>query len=100
MENTDSQGEQKVSVKWDSQYQTPTTNEVTFNAYLCGGQVGDDDKANAAGDCIKIAKSNGKLYTGSPIVSFLQAIGYKYGDTQTENGTYGPRGRGALLDFH
>ncbi|MEZ9378611.1 DUF1566 domain-containing protein [Vibrio lentus] len=111
---TDEFGEQKVRVTWDPQYQTPKTNmtfnvtssytttdgmpsdstsQVTFNGYVCGGQVGDDDKANAAGDCIKIAESNGKLYTGSPSVSFLQAIGYGgYSGTITESGTRGPSG--------
>ncbi|WP_373953909.1 Ig-like domain-containing protein [Vibrio pomeroyi] len=111
---TDAQGQQKVRVKWDSQYETPKTNmtfdvtssytttvnkqtestsEVTFNAYLCGGQVGDDDMTNAAGDCIKMAESGGKLYTGNPSVSFLEAIDYDgYRQTQTETGTSGPSG--------
>lgn len=100
---TDEFGVQKVRVKWDSQYETPTTNmtfdvtssytttggdrtestsQVTFKAYVCGGRVGDNDKANAAGDCIKIAESNGKLFTGSASVSFLEAIDYEgYGVT-------------------
>ncbi|MFA0506657.1 Ig-like domain-containing protein [Vibrio sp. 10N.222.54.B12] len=111
-ENTDSKGEQKVRVTWDPQYQTPnvnmtfsvnssytttdgmisdSTSQVTFNAYICGGQVGDDDKANAAGDCIKVAENGGKLYTGNPSVSFLQAIDYaEYSSTFKESGDRGP----------
>lgn len=113
---TDAQGEQKVRVKWDSQYQTPTTNmtfdvtsfyttttgrqtestsEVMFTAHVCGGQVDDDDKTNAADDCIKIAESGGKLYTGGPSVSFLQAIGYRYDSTLNytiDTPGYGPVG--------
>ncbi|MEZ8236630.1 Ig-like domain-containing protein [Vibrio splendidus] len=112
--NTDSQGEQKVRVTWDPKYQTPkvnmtfdvtssytttegmtpdSTSQVTFKAYLCGGQVGDNDRANAAGDCIKVAKNGGKLYTGNPSVSFLQGIGYtEYSSTHVENGDHGPTG--------
>ncbi|URM15075.1 DUF1566 domain-containing protein [Vibrio splendidus] len=111
---TDAQGEQKSRVKWDPKYQTPkttmtfdvtssytttdgilsdSTSQVTFNAYVCGGQVGDDDKANAAGDCIKVAESGGKLYTGTPSVPFLQAIDYAgYSSTLTETGSQGPSG--------
>ncbi|WP_286300073.1 hypothetical protein [Vibrio apostichopi] len=110
---TDTQGQQKVRVKWDSQYETPKTNmtfdvtssytttankhtestsEVTFDAYLCGGQVGDDDKENGAGDCIKMVESGGKLYTGTPSVSFLQAINYDAPNQYTEDGRKGPAG--------
>ncbi|MGR5358001.1 Ig-like domain-containing protein [Vibrio chagasii] len=111
---TDESGEQKFRVKWDSRYATPTTNmtfdvtssyttstdketnatsKVTFNAYLCGGQVGDDDVTNAAGACIKIAENDGKLFTGTPSVPFLQAIGYSgYIGTFTEDGSTGPSG--------
>ncbi len=111
---TDESGEQKVRVKWDSQYETPksdmtfdvtssytttegkhseSTSKVTFNAHVCGGQVGDDDKANAAGHCIKVAENGGKLYTGNPSVPFLQAIDYAgYGLSYTESGSQGPSG--------
>lgn len=110
---TDELGEQKVRVKWDTNYATPTKtmtfdvtssyetstgtesefiSPVTFNAYLCGGQVGDDDKANAAGDCIKVAESGGKLYTGTPSVNFLQAIDYAdYSSSIKESGSRGPK---------
>ncbi|MDN3628130.1 Ig-like domain-containing protein [Vibrio lentus] len=111
---TDAQGEQKVRVKWDPQYQTPkikmtfdvtssytttvgeqteSTSQVTFNAYLCGGQVGDDDRTNGAGDCIKMAESDGMLYTGSPSVSFLKGLEFdEYSETWNETGTTGPTG--------
>ncbi|WP_186171985.1 Ig-like domain-containing protein [Vibrio chagasii] len=111
---TDAQGEQKVRVKWDPQYQTPkinmtfdvtssytttvgeqteSTSQVTFNAYLCGGQVGDDDRTNAVGDCIKIAENDGMLYTGSPSVSFLKELEYdEYGNPFYESGAQGPPG--------
>ncbi|MCK8086006.1 Ig-like domain-containing protein [Vibrio sp. 1CM8B] len=110
---TDESGEQKVRVKWDTNYQTPTTtmtfdvtssyttttntqtdamSQVTYTGYkICGGQVGDNDKQNAAGDCIKITKNNGLLYTGTPSTNFLQAINYSnYNLLFTESGLYGP----------
>ncbi|WP_435250120.1 DUF1566 domain-containing protein [Vibrio sp. nBUS_14] len=111
---TDQFGEQKVRVKWDKDIATPTKtmtfdvtssyetatgkesefiSSVAFNAYLCGGQVGDADKANAAGDCIKVAESGGKLYTGTPSVNFLQAIDYAdYSSSFKESGSLGPKG--------
>ena len=118
---TDAQGQQKVRVKWDSQYETPktsmtfdvtssytttesqqteSTSKVTFHAYLCGGQVGDSDKTNAAGECIKMAEVNGKLYTGAPSVRFLGALDYDgYSSTYTENGTSGPAGSFARFSW-
>lgn len=116
---TDESGDQIVRVKWNTTYPTPTenmtfdvtssyttstgketdaTSKVTFNAYLCGGQVGDDDKTNAAGDCIKIVESGGKLYTGNPSKSFLQAIDYDvYYRVVYETGSYGPKGSFAMF---
>ncbi|PMK35340.1 Ig-like domain-containing protein [Vibrio lentus] len=118
---TDEFGEHKVQIKWDSLLATPTQNmifdvtssyttttnttteaisEVTFTAYLCGGVVGDDDKQNAAGDCIKIAEADGKQYTGTPSVSFLSAIGYSdYTEFYRENNSSGPAGNFARLNF-
>ncbi|WP_086968303.1 Ig-like domain-containing protein [Vibrio coralliirubri] len=111
---TDESGEQKVRVKWDTNYQTPktsmtfdvtssyttTTNtqtdalsQVTFIGYVCGGQVGDDDQQNAAGACVKIAENDGKLFTGTPSVSFVNAVGYSdYSSTGVEDGSLGPSG--------
>ncbi|MEZ8886139.1 MULTISPECIES: DUF1566 domain-containing protein [unclassified Vibrio] len=117
---TDESGEQKVRVKWDTNYQTPTTtmtfdvassyttttntqtnaiSQVTFHAYLCGGQVGDDDQQNAAGACVKIAESDGKLFTGTPSESFLNAVGYSgnYYGSHVDNIPYGPSGSFAIF---
>ncbi|NOH36269.1 Ig-like domain-containing protein [Vibrio chagasii] len=120
---TDAQGKQKVRVKWDSQYEMPITNmtfdvtssyttttdifsqstsQVTFNGYLCGGAVGDDDKENAAGACIKMVELNygddTYLFTGTPSVSFLDSIEFTdYRGTRTEDGINGPTGEFALL---
>ncbi|WP_372384017.1 Ig-like domain-containing protein [Vibrio sp. BS-M-Sm-2] len=113
---TDSQGEQKVRLIWDRQYEMPkssmtfdvtssytttldkqtgSTSQVTFNGYLCGGQVGDDDGENAAADCIKMVEFNEGddtyLFTGTPSVKFLKAIDYPVSSSDfKETGTYGP----------
>ncbi|MCC4784512.1 hypothetical protein BCU33_013115 [Vibrio lentus] len=111
---TDEVGEQKVRVKWNPVYEIPTFNmtfdvtssyttttntqtdaisQVTFNAYMCGGQIGDDDKNNAAGACIKISQQGSALATSSPSVAFLDLLGYsgsRYGDVWTEDGSKGP----------
>lgn len=94
---TDGAGQQKMRVKWDTSYEIPTTNmtfdvtssyttttntlteavsQVTFNAYVCGGEVGNQSTLNAKGSCVKIMNLGGDLYTGSPSVNFLTTSGY------------------------
>ena len=123
--HTDVNGQVSLRVEWNENYQIPTedmtftiysefgnaldSSRVTFQApsppppptaNICGGQVGDDDKTNAKGDCIKVVENGGKLYTGTPSVSFLQAIDFaEYSKTLTEHGYYGPAGGGAFALF-
>ncbi|WP_372384019.1 Ig-like domain-containing protein [Vibrio sp. BS-M-Sm-2] len=112
---TDSQGKQKVRVIWDRQHempkssmtfdvtssytttldkQTESTSQVTFNGYLCGGQVGDNDGKNAADACIKMVEFNKGgdtyLFTGTPSVKFLKAIDYPVSSQYEETGKLGP----------
>ncbi|MGI9887511.1 Ig-like domain-containing protein [Vibrio chagasii] len=101
---TDKFGEQKVRVKWDPNNATPTApvtfditssyitstftqtdsvSKVTFYGYVCGNQIGDRDPTNAGDACVKLAESNGKLFTGSPSTGFVNTLeGMGDGDTE------------------
>ncbi|PMM38776.1 Ig-like domain-containing protein [Vibrio lentus] len=67
---------------------------VKTNLMVCGS-VGDTDKQNALGACLKVAQgqkndANYKLFTGSPSLAAMELLGYEQYTTETNYGkTYG-----------
>ncbi|WP_286300076.1 Ig-like domain-containing protein [Vibrio apostichopi] len=118
---TDVNGEQITRFKWDPTYATPgtdmafdvtssyitTTNtetnnvsQVVFTSYTCGGTANDDDMFSATNICVKIAKADGKLFTGTPNINFLNSLNYDgYSATFKENNNNGPKGQDAEVPF-
>ena len=106
---TDVNGKQTLRIKWNESYQIPKE-DMTFTIYSEFGNALDSSRVtfeappppkpkicganNAKGDCIKIVELGGKLFTGTPSVSFLEAINYAgyTSQTHTENGDRGPKG--------
>ncbi|MGR5358000.1 Ig-like domain-containing protein [Vibrio chagasii] len=111
-ENTDVFGNQKTRVAWDSNVALPTQNmtfdvtssyttstttsseavsQVTFIAYLCGGEINDASQENGGDACIKVAQSGDYQFTGTPSINFLDSIDYhKYNGMHEEHGSSGP----------
>ncbi len=67
-----------------------TSDPQEFHVFegICGG-LNDVSKTNATGECIKVIESGttgGKLYTSTPSVAFLQALGYEQQDDPENSG--------------
>ncbi|WP_061032372.1 Ig-like domain-containing protein [Vibrio splendidus] len=117
---TDDSGEKKVRIKWDSSIETPkkdmtfdvtssftdsennlidSVSQVKFNAFVCG-LPDDDDPHNAAEACLKVADlGSGVLMTATPSVPFLLAIGVTPPKVVAEDGSEGPAGNYAYLNY-
>lgn len=118
---TDTKGEQDASIRWaatepsvsqtvgiDAKYNR--SDGMTLNAstnvqfikesLVCGGLYNDTNMTNASGPCLKVARRPGTnyLYTSTPSVAFMDAVGYRYSTDQirTEDGSRGPAGGGFM----
>ncbi|ALR95737.1 hypothetical protein AT730_26235 (plasmid) [Vibrio alginolyticus] len=124
---TSADGTQTAAVVWDGEILTEDTTvdvtarftpastgtemsdttSVTFVSTMptiCGGEVNDADKANAAGNCLKVATDRADTwFTSSPSIAVMNSMGYtqvdtsdnqgkSYASTFTEDGTQGPAG--------
>ncbi|OEE92805.1 hypothetical protein A1QM_11295 [Vibrio genomosp. F10 str. 9ZC157] len=108
---TDANGEQRLRIKWDPSYITPSTgmtfsvkssylttegnpiqslSNVTFTAPLvpiCGGQLNDTNPENAKGACLKVISSNNGLwFTSSPSLAALTLLEYEKQNTKDNEG--------------
>lgn len=114
---TNAEGRQDASILWtatepnvsqtvgiDAKYNRSdgTTLNASTNvqfikeSLVCGGLYNDTNMTNASGPCLKVARRPGTdyLYTSTPSVAFMDAVGYRYSTSQirTEDGSRGPVG--------
>ncbi|NOH82124.1 hypothetical protein F0231_20630 [Vibrio sp. RE86] len=97
-ELTDSEGSQRVRVKWDPTIEMPiqsvtfdissdytnsmglssnSTSEITFSSLICGGVVNDTTPNNTSGPCIKVSSDqDGDLLTSTPSEAFSDRLGF------------------------
>lgn len=64
------------------------TVQFVNHPYVCGYEINDSDKNNAAGSCVKVTSANGKLYTGTPSITFLNSVDFGYYNYDGSSGMF------------